>query len=133
MTRSYSTTQFLISCTASERSPSLLPLSLPLTFATSSPAHPTSVQLSSVEILPSAFPLDATKHFSNVLLPYLRHLLDDPSLARSTGDSEIREALKRATLVEDGKLEKQHEWLYELLEKASVAEKRRKAVVLGAG
>ncbi|BGO95319.1 hypothetical protein JCM10020v2_007033 [Rhodotorula toruloides] len=97
------------------------------------PAHPTSVQLSSVEILPSAFPLDATKHFSNVLLPYLRHLLDDPSLARSTGDSEIREALKRATLVKDGKLEKQHEWLYELLEKASVAEKRRKAVVLGAG
>ncbi|BGP35159.1 hypothetical protein JCM10296v2_006989 [Rhodotorula toruloides] len=97
------------------------------------PAHPTSIQLSSVEILPSAFPLDATKHFSKVLLPYLRHLLDDPSLARTTGDSEIREALKRATLVRDGKLEKQHEWLYGMLEKANAAETRRKAVVLGAG
>lgn len=99
-----------------------------------SPAHPTSTQLSSVEILPSAFPIDATELFSRGLLPYVRYLLEDPTLAKAgEGAGEIREALQRATLVEGGKLTEKHEWLYGLLDKASSATKRQKAVVLGAG
>ncbi|TNY24064.1 Saccharopine dehydrogenase-domain-containing protein [Rhodotorula diobovata] len=98
------------------------------------PAHPTSTQLSSVEILPSAFPIDATELFSRGLLPYVRYLLEDPTLAKAgEGAGEIREALQRATLVEGGKLTEKHEWLYGLLDKASSATKRQKAVVLGAG
>lgn len=54
-----------------------------------------------------------------------------PRPAKARG--EIREALQRATLVEGGKLTEKHEWLYGLLDKASSATKRQKAVVLGAG
>ncbi|GAA5839177.1 hypothetical protein JCM9279_002618 [Rhodotorula babjevae] len=98
------------------------------------PAHPTSTQLSSVEILPSAFPIDATEHFSRGLLPYVRYLLDDPALKKEGEDGkEIREALRRATLVEGGKLTERHEWLYEVLDEAKNSSRRRKAVVLGAG
>ncbi|GAA6055041.1 hypothetical protein JCM3770_006708 [Rhodotorula araucariae] len=98
------------------------------------PSHATSTQLSSVEILPSAFPIDATEHFSRGLLPYLRYLLADPQLA-STGDEgrELREALQRATLVKDGKLTEKHEWLYALLAEAKAGAQRQRAVVLGAG
>ncbi|BGP51397.1 hypothetical protein JCM10450v2_007339 [Rhodotorula kratochvilovae] len=98
------------------------------------PSHATSTQLSSVEILPSAFPIDATEHFSRGLLPYVRYLLADPTLASAGEDGrELREALQRATLVKDGKLTEKHEWLYGLLEEAKAGAKRQRAVVLGAG
>ncbi|GAA5911312.1 uncharacterized protein JCM6883_000050 [Sporobolomyces salmoneus] len=90
-------------------------------------------QISSVEILPSALPLDATKDFSSSLLPYIRQLLEFPS--KST--PELQAALERATLAKGGKLEGKHEWLYGLLEgnlKEETGRRRRKrAVVLGAG
>ena len=99
-----------------------------------SPAHPTSTQLSSVEILPSAFPIDATEHFSRGLLPYVRYLLDDPTLKKDGEDGkEIRDGLRRATLVEDGELTDRHEWLYKVLHEAKSSSRRKKAVVLGAG
>ncbi|GAA5891472.1 hypothetical protein JCM8208_007293 [Rhodotorula glutinis] len=98
------------------------------------PTHPTSTQLSSVEILPSAFPVDATEHFSRGLLPYVRYLLEDPTLKKEGEDGkEIRDALRRATLVEGGKLTDRHEWLYPVLEEAKSSSRRKKAVVLGAG
>ena len=90
-----------------------------------------SIQLSTVEILPSAFPLDATKQFSNALLPYIRQLLDDPKFENArAADPETVDALHRATLVRDGELETKHRWVMELMEKSS---KRQRAVVLGAG
>jgi len=99
-----------------------------------SPAHPTSTQLSSVEILPSAFPIDATEHFSRGLLPYVRYLLDDPTLKKDGEDGkEIRDGLRRATLVEDGELTDRHQWLYKVLDEAKSSSRRKKAVVLGAG
>ncbi|GAA5827914.1 hypothetical protein JCM11251_007729 [Rhodosporidiobolus azoricus] len=95
-------------------------------------SDPTSTQLSSVEILPSAFPKDATVSFSSALLPYLRRLLDGPLPATySSGPDSVEAALERATLVKDGKLEEKHAWLYALLEKKG--RKRKKAVLLGAG
>ncbi|GAA5979312.1 hypothetical protein JCM11641_001991 [Rhodosporidiobolus odoratus] len=98
-------------------------------------SHPTSTQLSSVEILPSAFPLDASTSFSTSLLPYLRRLLDGPLLPHGAAiEPESLEAgLKRATLVCDGKLEPQHEWLQGLLDGKVSPAKRQKAVLLGAG
>lgn len=40
------------------------------------------------------------------------------------------QALERATLVRDGQLEPQHQWVAEVAHKA---ERRRKVVILGAG
>lgn len=98
---------------------------------TLSASDPHSIQLSTVEILPSAFPLDATKQFSNALLPYIRQLLDDPKFENArAADPETVDALHRATLVRDGELEGKHQWVMELMEKSS---KRQRAVVLGAG
>ncbi|GAA5888440.1 hypothetical protein JCM6882_008620 [Rhodosporidiobolus microsporus] len=95
-------------------------------------SHPTSTQLSSVEILPSAFPHDASTSFSTSLLPYLRRLLDGPLPAAGSADPDsIEAAVERATLVKDGKLEERYEWLNGLLEEAG--KKRQKAVLLGAG
>ncbi|GAA5960892.1 hypothetical protein JCM3765_007527 [Sporobolomyces pararoseus] len=96
------------------------------------PARP-GIQISSVEILPSALPLDATNKFSTAVLPYVRELLVSSSkpATASSSSSEISAALERATLARDGKLEKQHEWLYGLLEQKLV--KKQRAVVLGAG
>jgi len=77
-------------------------------------------------------PLDATDKFSSAVLPYIRQLLE-PS---SSSSPEIAAALERATLARNGKLEKQHEWLLELVEEKKVGmgrEKRQRAVVLGAG
>ncbi|GAA6007492.1 hypothetical protein JCM11491_004182 [Sporobolomyces phaffii] len=88
-------------------------------------------QISSVEILPSALPRDATDKFSSSVLPYVRQLLDPNS---SRASRELAAALERATLAKGGKLEKQHEWLYGLLEEQGQQKTTRKrAVVLGAG
>ncbi|GAA6018952.1 hypothetical protein JCM8202_000615 [Rhodotorula sphaerocarpa] len=94
-------------------------------------SDPHSLQLSTVEILPSAFPLDATRQFSKSLLPYVRQLMGDPKLAtQDARESAMGEALERATLVRDGQLEPQHQWVAEVAHKA---ERRRKVVILGAG
>ncbi|KAF6741180.1 Saccharopine dehydrogenase-domain-containing protein [Ephemerocybe angulata] len=94
------------------------------------------VQLMSVDILPTALPLEASEHFSARLLPYLQALLDYPSL-RTTGlvastsassststsvsknkdgsgkedGRALAEALERATIARGGKLMEKHKWL----------------------
>ncbi|KAF5331906.1 hypothetical protein D9611_008892 [Ephemerocybe angulata] len=94
-----------------------------------------AVQLMSVDILPTALPLEASEHFSARLLPYIQALLDYPSLrttglslspsttSRSTSTSvsngkdgkeesrELAEALERATIARGGKLMENHKWL----------------------
>ncbi|KAF6756526.1 Saccharopine dehydrogenase-domain-containing protein, partial [Ephemerocybe angulata] len=73
------------------------------------------VQLMSVDILPTALPLEASEHFSARLVPYLQALLDYPSL-RTTGlgkeeSRALAEALERATIARGGKLLENHKWL----------------------
>ncbi|KAI5481105.1 alpha-aminoadipic semialdehyde synthase [Pseudohyphozyma bogoriensis] len=90
-----------------------------------------STQISSIEILPSELPLDASTHFSDSILPYVESLLKDP---KSAGQDHLSKALRRATVVENGKLAKEHEGLYSLLDgvKGTPALKK-KALVLGSG
>ncbi|GAA5864875.1 hypothetical protein JCM1840_004934 [Sporobolomyces johnsonii] len=95
------------------------------------PSHPTSTQLSSVEILPSALPLDATEQFSTSVLPYIRALLEGTSSTASS--ASVLAALERATVARGGKLEKKHEWLHGLLGGGVAEPQRKKAVLLGAG
>jgi len=95
-----------------------------------------------VDILPSGIPIDASKHFSDVLLPYLTTLIEEysfggndtrssfpPSVLASAekesdnngnGDegsrSLLSSALDRATVARGGELMKDHEWLRKLVE-----------------
>ena len=97
-----------------------------------------------VDILPTAIPIDASKHFSDALFPYLTTLIEEFSLgknnARSSSLSASAEkgssivngtegegepssslwghtsALNKATVARGGELMKDHEWLRELVE-----------------
>ncbi|KAH7919203.1 hypothetical protein BV22DRAFT_1023405 [Leucogyrophana mollusca] len=73
------------------------------------PAHLPSVQIMSVDILPSAIPLDASQHFCNVLMPYLRALIGE--LRGTTGSDELKKALDVATVARGGALQGKHAWL----------------------
>lgn len=66
----------------------------------------------SVDILPSELPLDASQHFSNALMPYLRSLIRQEQNNTSGSDKDRLDALDRATIARDGSLTKGHEWLY---------------------
>jgi alpha-aminoadipic semialdehyde synthase len=76
-----------------------------------------------IDILPTEVPFDASEHFSQALLPYLRALLRHeqerhgfPTTEDVTGDAAERlSALKRATIAENGELTESHRWLYEPL------------------
>ena len=62
-----------------------------------------------VDILPTALPLEASQHFSQAFLPYLRSVI-----SRYTGkqqDDKIKEALDRATVASGGELRSSFEWL----------------------
>ncbi|RDB21718.1 Alpha-aminoadipic semialdehyde synthase, mitochondrial [Hypsizygus marmoreus] len=78
------------------------------------PASHPSVQMMSVDILPASLPLDASQHFSKVLLPYLESLID----MYTTGNrDEYSAALERATIAEKGQLADKHAWLQEAVDK----------------
>ncbi|KAK4705519.1 alpha-aminoadipic semialdehyde synthase, partial [Phenoliferia sp. Uapishka_3] len=98
------------------------------------PGQPHSTQISSIEILPSQLPLDSSTHFSEAITPYVTSLLRDP---KSEATNEYSRALKRATIVRDGKLTSNHVGLYELLkankEKLGKTEKRKRVLLLGSG
>ena len=68
----------------------------------------------SVDILPTALPLEASQHFSNVLTPYLKVLVDEyrssGSLPSDTPDC-FQKALDRATVARNGRLTPPQEWL----------------------
>ncbi|KAI0075026.1 hypothetical protein K474DRAFT_1647191 [Panus rudis PR-1116 ss-1] len=98
------------------------------------PAHLPSITMMSVDILPTALPLESSQHFSNVLLPYLKTLIrlyrsehsgahvndKDKSRSSSLKDSVEEErraaALERATVASGGRLKQKHEWLQGPLE-----------------
>ena len=62
-----------------------------------------------VDILPTALPLEASKHFSKVLLPYLRTLIGE--YRGDAGERRRAEALRRATVAKDGRLVGECAWL----------------------
>ncbi|KAF9530085.1 Saccharopine dehydrogenase-domain-containing protein [Crepidotus variabilis] len=91
---------------------------LPISANTSSRDFP-SVRMMSVDILPASMPLDASKHFSKALRPYLRDLVGEytfrGSLTRKRGYGDVdldlagyegryTEALRKATIAQGGML-----------------------------
>lgn len=73
----------------------------------------------SVDILPTALPLDASQHFSKEFYPYLRALIDNVKTQPTANEwmgtddkhGKLTEALERATIASGGKLRKKHQWL----------------------
>jgi alpha-aminoadipic semialdehyde synthase len=62
-----------------------------------------------VDILPASIPLDASNHFSEALLPYMKSLIREYRGEQSSNDH--KEALARATITTRGELKEQHRWL----------------------
>jgi alpha-aminoadipic semialdehyde synthase len=75
------------------------------------PAHLPPVTVMTVDILPTSLPLDASRHFSDALAPYLRALVAGYRGERA--DADVARALERATVVQEGNLVGRHEWLGE--------------------
>lgn len=102
------------------------------------PAHLPSIQIMSVDILPSSLPLDASQYFCRVLMPYLKAVIREYR-GQSVG-KEYSEALTRATVARDGQLQGIHAWLEDPLEKwrQSAAKlegtaRKKKVLMLGSG
>ncbi|KAI6024246.1 Saccharopine dehydrogenase-domain-containing protein [Pisolithus marmoratus] len=85
------------------------------------PPHLPAVHIMSVDILPSSLPLDASNHFSGVLMPYLRALVRGYRGTRAGASAEqqcqYEEALERATVAREGQLVGKHKWLRDPVEK----------------
>jgi len=91
-----------------------------------------------VDILPTALPIDSSTHFSNVLVPYLESLI-----ASYTGSDqgELKGALARATVTQEGRLLEKHTWLGEKVEawrtssgaKAQATTRKQRVLMLGSG
>ena len=73
-----------------------------------------------VDILPASVPLDASRHFSNALEPYLAALIEEESGGRadSTKQTSHQEALTRATIASAGVLAPKHSWLQSAVDQA---------------
>ncbi|KAM0786112.1 hypothetical protein ACM66B_006922 [Microbotryomycetes sp. NB124-2] len=96
---------------------------------TRDPAAPRTTQVSAVEIYPSTLAVDSSKHFSTCVLPYVESLLKDPTC--SNVEDPIARSLKRAIVVENGRLTEKHQWLHGLLKEAD--KPRRRVLLLGSG
>ncbi|KAH8111628.1 Saccharopine dehydrogenase-domain-containing protein [Phellopilus nigrolimitatus] len=79
-----------------------------------------SLQIMAVDILPTALPLEASRSFSDKILPYVRsaaggydNCFGNSGLrtANIKNATEIQEALERATITSAGFLQKRHQWL----------------------
>lgn len=81
---------------------------------TNIPAHLPSVHMMAVDILPSSLPLDASKHFSDAMFPYLQSLIREYR-GEKEEEGGYREALNRATIARAGELVGRHKWLEEPL------------------
>ncbi|KAH8993244.1 Saccharopine dehydrogenase-domain-containing protein [Lactarius hatsudake] len=68
------------------------------------------VTVVAVDILPASLPQDASAHFSERLLRYVRSVVNDYKGAKDE-DVEASNALKGATIASHGQFEKRHEWL----------------------
>lgn len=79
------------------------------------PAHLPSVTMMSVDILPTALPLESSEHFSQVLLPYLKTLIQSYRIGNNAivdpEEKKRADALDRATVARDGALVGNHKWL----------------------
>jgi alpha-aminoadipic semialdehyde synthase len=73
------------------------------------------VTVVAVDILPASLPQDASVHFSERLLRYVRSVVNDYKGAKDE-DVETSNALQRATIASHGRLEKRHEWLAQKVE-----------------
>lgn len=115
-------------------------------------AHRT-VQMMAVDILPTSVPLDASAHFSEKVLPYVRRLVGEYGGEKRGEEGGVGEALERATVAWDGRLVGRHAWLDEKVQRwrATAADgtmplpsthsdvdvpralKRKKVLMLGSG
>ncbi|KAG9033233.1 hypothetical protein FRB95_000412 [Tulasnella sp. JGI-2019a] len=77
----------------------------------------TGVQVMSIDILPSELPLDASKHFSGALKPYLGALVRQYKDKTTEEDKAAVDSLDRATIARGGKLLPKHQWLADLITK----------------
>ncbi|RPD58275.1 hypothetical protein L226DRAFT_536764 [Lentinus tigrinus ALCF2SS1-7] len=77
------------------------------------PAHLPSVTMMAVDILPTALPLEASQHFSQAFLPYLRSVISGYTGNKDVGEraAETKAALERATVASGGELSSAFEWL----------------------
>ena len=88
------------------------------------PAHLPGLQIMSVDILPTALPLDASAHFSGAALPYIRTLVRKyqqqyfGQTVSEKVDDDILRALDGATVATAGKLTEKHAWLQSHVEKS---------------
>jgi len=80
-------------------------------FYTATPSPSASVQMMSVDILPSQIPRDASEHFSSALMPYLRTLVRQYQGKTSMDDAGRVETMERATIAQNGKLRGSFKWL----------------------
>jgi len=91
-----------------------------------------------VDILPTALPIDASTHFSNVLVPYLESLIAG---YKGSDQGKSKGVLDRATVAERGKLVEKHAWLGEKVgawrdnnsERTQAAATKRRVLMLGSG
>ncbi|KAH8995677.1 Saccharopine dehydrogenase-domain-containing protein [Lactarius akahatsu] len=113
------------------------------------------VTVVAVDILPASLPQDASVHFSERLLRYVRSVVNDYKGAKDE-DVEASNALKGATIASHGRFEKRHEWLVPKVKAwratqdirrhdtsdmrsavggrgGSVAKRKRRVLVLGSG
>ena len=117
-----------------------------MTRPTNLPVHLPSVQIMSVDILPTSIPSDASAHFSHVLKDYLKTVVQEYRGAGSDASPAHVEALKRATIARDGRLLGKHKWLKEPVTKwrveaeaakeaaqSELALEKKKVLMLGSG
>lgn len=98
-----------------------------------SSATKNSTSIMSIEILPSELPEDASAHFSNSSLDYLRTLcqVDD---GQSAAFKERSVSLDNAHLITAGQLTMPHAWLKDTVATSSAsATRNRKVVLFGSG
>lgn len=90
-----------------------------------------------VDILPSELPLEASQHFSNSILPYLRTIIQEYSssstFTTSRLDPELQLALNRATTAFNGELTEKHTWLYDQLKESEKDSGRKETGAMVAG
>ncbi|KAK4684901.1 alpha-aminoadipic semialdehyde synthase, partial [Tremellales sp. Uapishka_1] len=97
--------------------------------------------VSTIDILPTELPREASEHFSQRILPFVQEILEKRS-------EDLGEEIKRGTIIRDGRLERPHQWLGEKVavwqdglaasnshEEAATAKsvRRRKVLLLGSG
>ena len=78
----------------------------------------------SVDILPTALPLEASRTFCDGVLPYVRNALGVES--EDDKKKDVKEALERATIASGGKLRERHIWLKDMVDKYRKDEVRSK-------